>query len=317
MRGGTEAPPRRARARGPRARHERCRCRCRGARLGARPLPGRRRRAGPRRRAARPAHAPPARGAHRDHGTDRGRPARRTRARRPAPRAAPRAASRRAGSRPASAGAGRCASPAATSACRRRPTGASATRGSPSRRAFRTVRGFVQHLEGGALGPLQARLGEDLQALAEGSATAVLTVASPSAVRALSDGDGAGPDRRHRRPGPARARPAADAPEPRPPGRRLSRDGLDARAGGGRRCCRSTPWPTRRCARRGRGRPSRSAGRSPRWSRRWHATAASSSWSTVAPRRWPRSPSVRHRPAIASSWRASPTPTTSEPASSR
>jgi hypothetical protein len=58
--------------------------------------------------------------------------------------------------------------------------------------AFRTVRGFVQHLEGGALGPLQARLGEDLQALAEGSATAVLTVASPSAVRALSDGDGAG-----------------------------------------------------------------------------------------------------------------------------
>jgi hypothetical protein len=56
---------------------------------------------------------------------------------------------------------------------------------------FRTVRGFVQHLEGGALGPLQARLGEDLQALAEGSATAVLAVASPSAVRALSDGDDA------------------------------------------------------------------------------------------------------------------------------
>jgi hypothetical protein len=57
---------------------------------------------------------------------------------------------------------------------------------------FRTVRGFVQHLEGGALGPLQARLGEDLQALSEGSATAVLAVASPSAVRALSDGDGFG-----------------------------------------------------------------------------------------------------------------------------
>ena len=57
---------------------------------------------------------------------------------------------------------------------------------------FRTVRGFVQRLEGGALGPLQARLGEDLQALAEGSATAVLAVASPSAVRALSDGDGFG-----------------------------------------------------------------------------------------------------------------------------
>jgi hypothetical protein len=57
---------------------------------------------------------------------------------------------------------------------------------------FRAVRGFVQHLEGGALGPLHARLGEDLQALAEGSATAVLAVASPSAVRALSDGDGFG-----------------------------------------------------------------------------------------------------------------------------
>jgi len=56
--------------------------------------------------------------------------------------------------------------------------------------AFRTVRGFVQHLEGGALGPLQARLGEDLQALAEGSATAVLAVASPSALRAFSEGNG-------------------------------------------------------------------------------------------------------------------------------
>ena len=33
---------------------------------------------------------------------------------------------------------------------------------------FRTVRGFVQRLEGGALGPLQARLGEDLQALGGG-----------------------------------------------------------------------------------------------------------------------------------------------------
>jgi hypothetical protein len=63
--------------------------------------------------------------------------------------------------------------------------------------SFRTVRGFVQHLEGGALGPLQARLGEDLQALAEGSATAVLAVASPSALRALSDNTA------HERPGSA------------------------------------------------------------------------------------------------------------------
>ncbi|MEO5884135.1 MAG: hypothetical protein ABIQ58_01265, partial [Candidatus Limnocylindrales bacterium] len=52
----------------------------------------------------------------------------------------------------------------------------------------RIVRGFVQRLEGGPLGPLQARLGEDLRALGEGSATAVLAVASPSAVRALQGG---------------------------------------------------------------------------------------------------------------------------------
>ncbi|MGH2474690.1 MAG: hypothetical protein ACRDIL_05450, partial [Candidatus Limnocylindrales bacterium] len=57
---------------------------------------------------------------------------------------------------------------------------------------FRTVRGFVQRLEGGALGPLQARLGEDLRALGESAATAVLTVTSASAVRALSD-DGQDP----------------------------------------------------------------------------------------------------------------------------
>ena len=56
--------------------------------------------------------------------------------------------------------------------------------------AFRAVRGFVQRLEGGALGPMQARLGEDLRSLGEGSATAVLAIASPSAVRALSDGSG-------------------------------------------------------------------------------------------------------------------------------
>jgi hypothetical protein len=52
---------------------------------------------------------------------------------------------------------------------------------------FRIVRGFVQRLEGGALGPLQARLGEDLRALGEGTASAVLAVNSPSAVRALRD----------------------------------------------------------------------------------------------------------------------------------
>lgn len=56
----------------------------------------------------------------------------------------------------------------------------------------RLVRGFVQRLEGGPLGPLQARLGEDLRALGEGSATAVLAVATPSAIRALRGGAAAG-----------------------------------------------------------------------------------------------------------------------------
>ncbi|MEX1172250.1 MAG: hypothetical protein WEG56_06525 [Chloroflexota bacterium] len=54
--------------------------------------------------------------------------------------------------------------------------------------AFRLVRGFIQRLEGGPMGPLQARLGEDLRALGEGAATAVLAVASPSASRALGPG---------------------------------------------------------------------------------------------------------------------------------
>ena len=51
--------------------------------------------------------------------------------------------------------------------------------------AFRLVRGFVQRLEGGALGPLQARLGEDLRSLGEGTATAVLALSSPSGLRLL------------------------------------------------------------------------------------------------------------------------------------
>ena len=52
--------------------------------------------------------------------------------------------------------------------------------------ACRLVRGFVQRLEGH--GPVQARLGEDLRALGEGTASAVLAVASPSAIRTLRDG---------------------------------------------------------------------------------------------------------------------------------
>ncbi|MBA2373017.1 MAG: hypothetical protein H0V74_02280, partial [Chloroflexi bacterium] len=52
--------------------------------------------------------------------------------------------------------------------------------------AFRTVRGFVQRLEGGPLGPIQARLGEDLRSLDEGTATTMLGLASPSGLRTLA-----------------------------------------------------------------------------------------------------------------------------------
>ncbi len=56
---------------------------------------------------------------------------------------------------------------------------------------FRTVRAFVQRIESGAVGPLDARLGTDLRSLAEGSATAVLRVATPGALSTLG-ADGAG-----------------------------------------------------------------------------------------------------------------------------
>lgn len=50
---------------------------------------------------------------------------------------------------------------------------------------IRTVRGFIQRLESGPGGAVQARLGNDLQALDEGSATAVVGVAGPSTTRAI------------------------------------------------------------------------------------------------------------------------------------
>jgi hypothetical protein len=50
---------------------------------------------------------------------------------------------------------------------------------------IRLVRGFVQRLEGGPTGAVQARLGEDLRSLAEGSASVVLRVAGPSAAGSL------------------------------------------------------------------------------------------------------------------------------------
>ena len=50
---------------------------------------------------------------------------------------------------------------------------------------IRLVRGFIQRLEGGSHGSVQARLGEDLRTIADGAATAVLGVAGPSARRTL------------------------------------------------------------------------------------------------------------------------------------
>ena len=51
---------------------------------------------------------------------------------------------------------------------------------------FRVVRAFVQRIESGAVGPLDARLGSDLWSLGEGAATAVIRVASPGALAALA-----------------------------------------------------------------------------------------------------------------------------------
>lgn len=51
---------------------------------------------------------------------------------------------------------------------------------------FRIVRAFVQRLEGGALGPLDARIASDLRGLAEGAGTAVLRIATPGALDALA-----------------------------------------------------------------------------------------------------------------------------------
>ncbi len=53
--------------------------------------------------------------------------------------------------------------------------------------SFRTVRGFIQRLEGGTTGPIQARLGEDLRSLGEGTPTAVLALNGPSGLLTLRD----------------------------------------------------------------------------------------------------------------------------------
>jgi hypothetical protein len=51
---------------------------------------------------------------------------------------------------------------------------------------FRLVRGFVQRLEGGALGPLEARLGSDLRSLVQGAPNAVVRVLTPGALETLA-----------------------------------------------------------------------------------------------------------------------------------
>ena len=70
---------------------------------------------------------------------------------------------------------------------------------------FRQVRGFVQRLEGAALGPLQARFGTDLRSLAEGAATAVARVMTPGSLATLAD-EARDPTREPGRPGAARPR---------------------------------------------------------------------------------------------------------------
>ena len=76
---------------------------------------------------------------------------------------------------------------------------------------FRIVRGFVQGLESGTVGPVPARLGEDLRSLAEGSATALLGLAGPGGVRSLGL-DGVDPGRGNT----ARVRLVLAQPPPRP-----------------------------------------------------------------------------------------------------
>lgn len=83
---------------------------------------------------------------------------------------------------------------------------------------IRLVRGFIQRLEGGSYGSVQARLGNDLRSLADGTATAVLGVAGPSAARTLGDGEdatGSGAGR-------ARVRLVLGQPPVRPNQERLS-----------------------------------------------------------------------------------------------
>ncbi len=53
--------------------------------------------------------------------------------------------------------------------------------------SFRSVRGFIQRLDTGPQGPIQARLGEDLRSLGEGAATAYLGLTGPAGFARLHD----------------------------------------------------------------------------------------------------------------------------------
>ncbi len=90
--------------------------------------------------------------------------------------------------------------------------------------SYRLVRGFVQRIEGAALGPIQARLGEDLRSLVETTASVVVRIASPSTLRALAREQavaprGAGPDDDT---GRSRVRLVLGQPPPRPTPERLA-----------------------------------------------------------------------------------------------
>ena len=227
-----------------------------------------------------------------DHGADRGRPAGGAgRSPRSGWRCSTRPPVEPARDRPAGAAAA-ADRRRPRQAAGRRPSGASATRGWRSRTAFRLVRGFVQRLEGGALGPVQARLGEDLRA----SRRAPRRPSSRSPARRPSvrsrDGDGLGragsrPSRGSGSCSASRRCARASTASPRPttgrPGPWAARRP---------RCCPIEPWPTvaaRAVVVAGR---RRSAGRWRRSSRRWPATVGSSSSWTAAPRRSRRSPSA-------------------------
>ena len=122
---------------------------------------------------------------------------------------------------------------------------------------YRQVRGFVQRLEGGAVGPMDARFGSDLRSLVEGSPNAVVRVMTPGALSNLA-GE------------PVGARGSGSSSGSLPPGsaRSGSRRRITARRGrsGGRRqrCCHSRPCSEAPCARRGRGRRRPSGGPSRR-----------------------------------------------------